>query len=309
MPPFLCSNNHDSVDILNVKNSVKKSCRSQDIDYKSMADRSLAITPHENDILMGRGGKNNQHVGNEKLRGMARLHSANYQVASKKGKSFISRQLVKQVRLLGPPGRFLKKDNATGVWEDVGDDVAREKASQVLRDAVSFSVSPQQSESMEVQHPCAHTPNETFSDTRRVASAPPIVKAASRRRHWEEMNYTTPPHYHHQPNMITPAFCHEFSLSQHSPRTKRQRYHTNTWDKQSASTSYQASTQARYSSQAEYRRSLPTSPIVHSRPRPDKQASQSHTPLDEFELFNGELLNSDDEGADNDSKLSKKRVE
>ena len=26
------------------------------------------IVPHENDILMGRGGKNNQHTGNEKLR-------------------------------------------------------------------------------------------------------------------------------------------------------------------------------------------------------------------------------------------------
>lgn len=26
------------------------------------------VIPHDNDILMGRGGKNNQHCGNEKLR-------------------------------------------------------------------------------------------------------------------------------------------------------------------------------------------------------------------------------------------------
>lgn len=34
--------------------------------------------------------------------------------------------------------RFLKRDSVTGAWVDVGDDVAREKASQVLRDAVAI---------------------------------------------------------------------------------------------------------------------------------------------------------------------------
>merc|ERR1712176_307563 len=84
------------------------------------------------------GGKNNQHTGNEKFRRLARQESQNYQVASKKGKSSISRMLVKQVRCMDPPGRFLKKNNETGTWEDVGDEIAREKASQVLRDAISI---------------------------------------------------------------------------------------------------------------------------------------------------------------------------
>lgn len=61
--------------------------------------------PHENDVLMGRGGKNNQHVGNEQLRTFARGRSTNYQNASKKGKSSISRELVRIVRDLQPPGR------------------------------------------------------------------------------------------------------------------------------------------------------------------------------------------------------------
>ena len=66
---------------------------------------SEPVRPHENDVLMGRGGKNNQHSGNEKLREMARLESDNYRKSSKKGKSQISRQLVHQVRSLVPPGR------------------------------------------------------------------------------------------------------------------------------------------------------------------------------------------------------------
>ena len=63
------------------------------------------IEPHENDILMGRGGKNNQHSGNEKLRELARGHCEEYQQSTKKGKSNISRILVQQVRELDPPAR------------------------------------------------------------------------------------------------------------------------------------------------------------------------------------------------------------
>jgi len=96
------------------------------------------ISPHENDVLMGRGGKNNQHSGNERLRTLARTQSAKYRVSTKKGKSQISRDLVNRMRGLRPPARFLKRDSDTGGWVDVGDDVAREKASQVLRDAVAL---------------------------------------------------------------------------------------------------------------------------------------------------------------------------
>lgn len=38
--------------------------------------------------------------------------------------------------------RFLKKDTKSNRWDDVGDDIAREKASQVLRDAVSEKNGP-----------------------------------------------------------------------------------------------------------------------------------------------------------------------
>lgn len=47
-----------------------------------------------------------------------------------------SKLLVQKVRELDPPGRFLKQDSTTLIWKDVGDVLAREKTSQVLRDAV-----------------------------------------------------------------------------------------------------------------------------------------------------------------------------
>ncbi len=62
-------------------------------------------SPHENDVLMGRGGKNNQHSGNEKLRELARERCEEYRVACKKVKSDISRELVRLMRQLDPPAR------------------------------------------------------------------------------------------------------------------------------------------------------------------------------------------------------------
>ena len=98
------------------------------------------IAPHENDILLGRGGKNNKHVGNEQLRMFAREQVTNYRKSTKKEKSNISRELVKRVRRLNPPGRFLKRHHITGLWEEMGEEIAREKTSQALRDAVTSYV-------------------------------------------------------------------------------------------------------------------------------------------------------------------------
>jgi len=103
---------------------------------------NTTIVPHENDVLMGRGGRNNQHEGNEKLREFARRVKDEYQSASKREKSHLSRELVRKVRSLNPPGRFLKRKSISNEWVDVGDKIAREKASQVLRDACASNNSP-----------------------------------------------------------------------------------------------------------------------------------------------------------------------
>ncbi|OEU13138.1 hypothetical protein FRACYDRAFT_189974, partial [Fragilariopsis cylindrus CCMP1102] len=93
--------------------------------------------PNENDILLGRGGKNNQWTGNDGLRTMAQSRCIEYQTAQKRAKSEISRELVQGVHNLDPPGRYLRKcSNTKGSirWEVATDKVAREKTSQVLRD-------------------------------------------------------------------------------------------------------------------------------------------------------------------------------
>ena len=94
--------------------------------------------PNENDILLGRGGKNNQWTGNDRLRTMAQRRCIEYETAQKRAKSVISRELVQGVQNLDPPGRFLREcSNTKGSvrWEVATDKVAREKTSQVLRDA------------------------------------------------------------------------------------------------------------------------------------------------------------------------------
>ena len=73
-------------------------------EWPSMPNHVI-IEPHEHDVLMGRGGRNNQHSGNDILRQFGRLQGENYRVATKKGKSELSRLLVRQMRELDPPAR------------------------------------------------------------------------------------------------------------------------------------------------------------------------------------------------------------
>ena len=97
----------------------------------------MIIVPHKNDILMGRGGTNNKHIGNQKFRKLAESKLIQYSTCSRKKKPTIYRGLVMEVFSMKPPGRFLKKDKKTGQWIRVGLDNALDKASRTLRDAVA----------------------------------------------------------------------------------------------------------------------------------------------------------------------------
>ena len=81
----------------------------QDDNDSSSSQLSGIPKPHKNDVLMGRGGKNNKFQGNEKLRMLARDRVVEYAKASKKGKSEISRELVRIVRQMKPPGRCVQQ--------------------------------------------------------------------------------------------------------------------------------------------------------------------------------------------------------
>lgn len=90
--------------------------------------------PHQNDVLCGRGGSSNRHVGNMQFRELVAANKKTYVGLTKKQKMMVARQIVDMVRQTKPPGRFLAKDSDTGMWYDIGLPRSLEKTSQALRE-------------------------------------------------------------------------------------------------------------------------------------------------------------------------------
>lgn len=63
--------------------------------------------PNVNDVLLGRGGRNNQWTGNETLRELARTMASAYSAAPKRNKPAIAMLLVQKIRALTPSGRYV----------------------------------------------------------------------------------------------------------------------------------------------------------------------------------------------------------
>lgn len=95
-------------------------------------DGNILVTDY--DILCGRGGLTNHHRGNKRFRDIVALHRPDYVRAPKIQKPSVARVIVRAIRNGDPPGRFLKKDEKTGKWVDIGDKKAAEKTSQALRE-------------------------------------------------------------------------------------------------------------------------------------------------------------------------------
>jgi len=92
------------------------------------------IEPNDNDVLYGRGGGTNHHPGNKRYRQMVNELKENYVNAKGMEKHRFPYEIVSKWRKQDPPGRFLKFNECTRVWYDVGDKKAREKTSQALRE-------------------------------------------------------------------------------------------------------------------------------------------------------------------------------
>jgi hypothetical protein len=90
--------------------------------------------PHENDVMYGRGGGTNHHPGNKRFRKIVEDRKVDYVNSKRLDKPLIALDIIKNWREQVPPGRFLKIDEKTGLWNDVGDKKAREKTSQALRE-------------------------------------------------------------------------------------------------------------------------------------------------------------------------------
>jgi len=87
--------------------------------------------PTPNDVICGRG--KGDHPGNKRYLKWVEDCKVEYVNSSKKGKPLVLRSIVEAVRSQG--GRFLQKDEHTGLWSDIGDQKARNKIAQALRHA------------------------------------------------------------------------------------------------------------------------------------------------------------------------------
>jgi hypothetical protein len=92
------------------------------------------VTPHDHDVLSGRGNFVNYHAGNEHFRNLVKKHKVAYVACPKPQKSKFSRIIVDEIRSRHPPGRFLKQDPKTKLWYDIGEKKALDKTRQALRE-------------------------------------------------------------------------------------------------------------------------------------------------------------------------------
>lgn len=90
--------------------------------------------PTEVDVLCGRGGGTNNHIGNRYFRQLVEDHRDEYFMSKKLGKGQISRKIIAIIQARG--GQFLKRDGSTGKWCDIGNKQATLKTSQALREGL-----------------------------------------------------------------------------------------------------------------------------------------------------------------------------
>ena len=86
--------------------------------------KKMAITPHINDIVSGRGSGSNRHEGNLYFRKLIRENKELYLSRPKNEKMLVARDIYHTIESLDPPGRFLQKNPETGSWFEIGKDRA-----------------------------------------------------------------------------------------------------------------------------------------------------------------------------------------
>lgn len=96
------------------------------------------FAPANSDVICGRGKQRHNHAGNKRFRATIATNAHSYMRAySKLDKTLVVLSIVENIREGPPVCRFVKQDEATGRWHDIGDLQAREKVGHALRDAIS----------------------------------------------------------------------------------------------------------------------------------------------------------------------------
>lgn len=96
----------------------------------------LIECPNANDVLSGRGGRIHNHSGNLYYRTLVNRYKHNYldKHTNKLDKVKIANHIVMLIRTTNPPGRFLIQDADTKCWKEIGDEKAKKKAGQAMRE-------------------------------------------------------------------------------------------------------------------------------------------------------------------------------
>ena len=108
-------------------------------DSYSLSGVKRIRTPHPHDVLSGRGGGINSHVGNKTFREWVRERKEAYNLAASKAeKARVANEVIDLVRAQNPPGRFLQRDPSSvsgpSWWVEVDEARALAKTSQALRE-------------------------------------------------------------------------------------------------------------------------------------------------------------------------------
>jgi len=118
-------------------------------------------------------------VGNKRFRALVHTFKKHYQKCSRCEKTALAEALVKQWREQTPPGRFLKQNKTSGLWNDVGQK-ARSKCSQLLREGKGEEEEEEEEEGEEDKDPMEEEavppPPPGFMDGNTRYSTPPQKK-------------------------------------------------------------------------------------------------------------------------------------
>ena len=128
--------------ILGIENSSKVNPSNHNHNNRNNNNNTMT-EPRPDDVICGRGADARNHPGNRRFRSLINLHCDAYSSASKSEKTRITKTIVDDVVNKG--GRFLKKDMATGSWNEIDSRSCREKTGQSLREcAASKTVKKQE---------------------------------------------------------------------------------------------------------------------------------------------------------------------
>ena len=135
--PTLCKNGNESEF---EDDGVSTSDEEDEDDSRSPEDRAGRLTnitePGPHDCLFGRGRGTSEHPGNIRFRKMIDSKKEKYVSSQRSDKPLVIMEIMDDWRSLDPPGRFLKQDGETDYWNDVGDEKAKQKATDAMYSAV-----------------------------------------------------------------------------------------------------------------------------------------------------------------------------